>query len=129
MEEIHKRKAEVKRSKMLNDQAEARRQKNKEARRRREEKLSAKLSELLKQADSAPAVEAEAPAPAAQPAQEKPAEGKAKKGKEAAPAKEAEPKAAAPAKETKAAAAAPAAAEAKKPATGKKAADKPAQKK
>ena len=43
MEEIHKRKAEVKRSKMLNDQAEARRQRNKEARRRREEKINAKL--------------------------------------------------------------------------------------
>ena len=36
MEEIHKRKAEVKRSKMLSDQAEARRQRNKDARTRRE---------------------------------------------------------------------------------------------
>ena len=35
MEEIHKRKAEVKRSKMLTDQAEARRQKNRDARKRR----------------------------------------------------------------------------------------------
>ena len=34
--EIHKRKAEVKRSKMLSDQAEARRQRNKDARTRRE---------------------------------------------------------------------------------------------
>lgn len=48
MEEIHKRKAEVKRSKMLNDQAEARRQKNKDARKRREEKQQLKLQELLK---------------------------------------------------------------------------------
>jgi len=49
MEEIHKRKAEVKRSKMLNDQAEARRQKNRDQRRRREEKVNAKMTELLKQ--------------------------------------------------------------------------------
>jgi len=70
MEEIHKRKAEVKRSKMLNDQAEARRARNKEARRRREEKLSAKLSELLKQVGG----EQEAEQPAALvPAPEKPA--------------------------------------------------------
>ena len=48
MEEIHKRKAEVKRSKMLNDQAEARRQKNKDARKRREDKAAVKLQELLK---------------------------------------------------------------------------------
>jgi large subunit ribosomal protein L19e len=48
MEEIHKRKAEVKRSKMLNDQAEARRQKNKDARKRREEKQQLKLQELFK---------------------------------------------------------------------------------
>lgn len=55
MEEIHKRKAEVKRSKMLNDQAEARRQRNKEARRRREEKINAKMNELLKQLGDTPA--------------------------------------------------------------------------
>ena len=58
MEEIHKRKAEVKRSKMLNDQAEARRQRNKDARRRREERINAKLEEFLAKAD-APAPEPE----------------------------------------------------------------------
>jgi large subunit ribosomal protein L19e len=49
MEEIHKRKAEVKRSKQLNDQAEARRQKNRDTRRRREERINNKMNDLLKQ--------------------------------------------------------------------------------
>jgi large subunit ribosomal protein L19e len=78
MEEIHKRKAEVKRSKMLNDQAEARRQKNKEARRRREEKINAKMSELLKTVEveeqQQQQVPAQQPAAAEKPAkQAKPA--------------------------------------------------------
>merc|ERR1712231_16264 len=66
MEEIHKRKAEVKRAKMLNDQAEARRQRNRDARRRREERINAKLEEFLKKTEVV-----EEPAPAA-PAAEKP---------------------------------------------------------
>merc|ERR1739836_359967 len=51
MEEIHKRKAEVKRAKMLVDQAEARRQRNRDARRRREERINAKLEEFLKRTE------------------------------------------------------------------------------
>jgi large subunit ribosomal protein L19e len=47
MEFIHKKKSEKQRSKQLSDQAEARRQKVREAKRRREERQQQKKAELL----------------------------------------------------------------------------------
>merc|ERR1712002_33034 len=49
IEHIHKEKAKMARAKMFQDQANARRQKNKESRKRREERIELKRKELLDQ--------------------------------------------------------------------------------
>jgi large subunit ribosomal protein L19e len=77
MEEIHKRKMEVKRAKMLTDQAEARRQRNRDARRRREERINTKLEEFLKKTE----VVEEPPKEEAKPKSETKKEKKAKSAK------------------------------------------------
>ena len=105
MEFIHKKKAEVQRTKMLSDQAVARRERTKEKRTRREQRIAQKRIDLLgkpedddtnvavqqaleQQAQTAPAV-----APASQP-QQKPAatgtkaEKKSKSAQQQSPAQE-----------------------------------------
>ncbi|CAF4134385.1 unnamed protein product, partial [Rotaria sp. Silwood2] len=96
MEFIHKKKAEVQRTKMLSDQAVARRERTKEKRTRREQRILQKRTELLgkqddddtnvavqqaiqQQAQTAVVAPAPAPATQSQPAQKKPSTKQEKK--------------------------------------------------
>jgi large subunit ribosomal protein L19e len=94
MEFIFKKKAEHQRSKQLNDQAEARRVKNKDSRKRREERVKENRAELLRKISesekvSQPAAKKETPTPVKEEAPKK-AEKKEKapKTETAAPAAE-----------------------------------------
>ena len=97
MEFIHKKKAEVQRTKMLSDQAVARRERTKEKRNRREQRIHQKRTELLgKQDDDDTNVavqraleqqaQATVVAPATQSDQQKPAKTSTKTEKKAKPA-------------------------------------------